>query len=265
MKTMVPRLFFDTEMASGFDTLLPKFEAGAFASPFRSTVPLVAFAKDNWSGVKTLLSACGLSEEVEVHFEFKVNSPKGNGNPSHTDAMVLSATHACAVEAKWTEPRYDTVEKRLKRKDPKDPEGVNAEAFVGGWLELLQPFAAKPLRLNDFSMAVYQMVHRAASAAAMSRSPSLIYLHFDLAGRLGGTSTDQYYTDLTYLHNLLGKPLNFPFHMIEVEIKPTSVFSALEHLKKGSPETDLAVRSGLLSGRLFEFGETRLQTIAGQS
>ena len=51
MKAMVPRLFLDTEMASSFDTLLPKFETGAFASPFRSTVPLIAFAKDNWSGV----------------------------------------------------------------------------------------------------------------------------------------------------------------------------------------------------------------------
>jgi len=263
MKTMVPRLFLDTEMVSSFDTLLPKFEARAFASPFRSTVPLIAFAKDNWSGFKKLLSACGLSEDVDVHFEFKVNSPKGNGNPSHTDTMVLSATHACAVEAKWTEPRYETVEKRLKRKDPKDPEGVNAEAFVGGWLELLQPFAAKPLRLNDFSMAVYQMVHRAASASAMSRSPSLIYLHFDLAGGSGGTSTDQYHTDLTYLHNLLGKPLNFPFHLVEVRIKLTSAFIALEHLKKGLPETDLAVRSALLSGRLFEFGETHIQTIVG--
>jgi hypothetical protein len=251
-------------MASSFLTLLPKFEAGAFASPFRSTVPLIAFAKDNWSGFKKLLSTCGLSEDVEVHFEFKVKSPKGNGKPSHTDAMVLSATHACAVEAKWTEPRYDTVEKRLKRKDPKDPEGVNAREFVEGWLERLQPFAMKPLRLNDFSMAVYQMVHRAASASAMSRSPSLIYLHFEFEGGSGGASTDQYHTDLTYLHNLLGQPLNFPFHLVEVGIKPTSAFSALEHLKKGSPETDLTVRSALLSGMLFEFGETHIQTIGGQ-
>ncbi len=264
MKTTVPRLFFDSEMVSSFETLLPKFEARAFASPFRSTVPLIAFAKDNWFGFKEFLSACGVSDEVEIHFEFKVNSPKGNGNPSHTDAMVLSATTACAVEAKWTEPRYETVEKRLQRKDDKDPDGDNAKAFVGGWLECLQPFATKPLHLNDFSMAVYQMVHRAASAAAMSRTPRLIYLHFEFAGGARGASTDQYLTDLTCLHNLLGNPTNFPFHLVEVRIKPTSAFGALEHLKKGSSETDLAVRAALRSGRLFEFEEAHIQTIGSQ-
>lgn len=258
---MEPRLYFDVEMASSFETLLPKFEARAFASPFRSTVPLISFVKDNWPGFKELLSACGVSEEVEVHFELKVNSPQGNGNPSHTDAMVLSTTTACAVEAKWTEPRYETVEKWLKRKGYKDQEEHNAKAFVEGWLEHLQLFATKPLHLNDFSMAVYQMVHRAASASAMSRTPRLIYLHFELAGGAGGPRTDQYLTDLTYLYNLLGKPPNFPFHLAEVRIKPMPAFSALEHLKKGSIETDLAVRSALLSGRLFEFGEMHIQAI----
>ena len=265
---MERRFFFDVETALGFEALLAKFEAGAFASPFRSTVPLFAIIKDSWSEFRRILSVCRLPYEVDVHFEYRVKSPRGDGNPSQTDAMILSGSTALAVEAKWTEPRYPTVGSRLKRKgDGKSTEENEtlAKEFVNGWLELLQPNATKPLRVESFSDAVYQVVHRAASACAVSRTPSLAYLHFEPAPRSGAATADQYRADLAQVHYLLGNPPGFPFYFVAMPISATSAFQRIEHLRKGAPETDRAVRSALLADRLFNFGSPRIETISNGS
>lgn len=265
MHKIASQIFLDTKPAASFDTLLSRFEARAFASPFRSTVPLVALLMDTWPVFQKILLACRLPEDVDVHFEYRVSSSKGDGRPSQTDAMVLSGSAALAVEAKWTEPRYPTVGTRLKRKakgKSAEESEENAKNVLNGWLELLQPHATKPLRLEEFSDAVYQVVHRAASACAMSRAPSLAYLHFEPSFRSGAATAEQYRIDLARVHHQLGDPPDFPFHFVEIPIFPTSAFRDIEHLRKGTPETDRAVRSALLADRLFDFGNPKIETIS---
>jgi hypothetical protein len=259
MNKTPPRLFFDTDAVPDFETLVGRFEAGAFASPFRSTVPLVALAKDQWLLLQSILSECGLSRpDVELHFEFKVNSPRGAGKPSQTDAMVLAESSAIAVETKWTEPRYPTVAERLNR----DGGGQPQRDFLNGWLDLLSPHAKNPLHLENFSDVVYQMMHRAASACLLSKKPSLVYLQFVTASATRAHA-NHYHTDLTYLHGLLGRPAAFPFYLVQLPVTPTDEFRKIESLKKGLRATDRAVRAALLSGGLFDFGDPAIHAMSG--
>lgn len=255
---MQPKLFFDKEAVAGFDELLAKFDHRAFASPYRSTVPLLAMVKDDWSKFQKALASSNLPVKGNLHFEYQVSSPKGTGKPSHTDLMLLSESSAIAVEAKWTEPRYENVGERLARK--REPEEEDPREFVDGWIDLLRPHSSKHLRLDDFSNAVYQSVHRAASACSASQAPSLVYLYFrTTAGN--SKAKDHYYEDLKHLHGLLGNPSGFRFHLIEMPITPTADFTKIQDLKKGSRETDRVVRATLGGDVLFNFGTPRIRSI----
>jgi hypothetical protein len=269
---MLPSLFFDTRPVDSFDALLSMFDGKAFASPFRSTVPLVALVKDAWRLLETVLDGCGVGGDLSVHFEDKVASRKGRGNPSQTDAMVLTDRVAVALEAKWTEPRYETVAVRLRR-EPMRPSEVaistaewrkQQEEHLDGWLELIRPHAAKRLCLADASEAVYQMVHRAASACCTSGLPKLIYLHFAPEPTGNAASTAQYRRDLTSLHSLLGSPTGFPFYLVELPLQPTAAFERIKDLKKGLSSTQQTVRSALLTSKLFEFGHPTIELIGGR-
>lgn len=273
----VDQLYFDTDGVDDFDALVAKYAKGAFASPYRSTIPLLACLRDDMPGFQRILAACGVAGQVTVHCEFKVDSPTGIGNASQTDAMVFSETTAVAIEAKWTEPRYESIAKRLKRLPPKSqrPTDFDEESYLGsqralvdGWLDLLRPVAASRLSLNDVDGAVYQMVHRAASACGSLHSPRLVYLHFVPAlGSLAASAatTDQYLADLTHLHGVLGHPKQFPFYLVEVVIRPTTSFAKIQELPKRGPITDAAVRAALLGGRLFEFHAPTIARIGGGS
>lgn len=255
--TMAARFLLDTKPMSSSADLISRFSESAMASPFRSTVPLLALTKDAWTAFERLLGLCNMVGDLSVAFERRIPSPKGEGRPSHTDAMVLSDHRALAIEAKWTEPRYETVAARLSRKAAN---GRDSKEFVEGWLELLQRHAAKRLRLDDVSGCVYQMVHRAASACGLDRAPSLAYLHFVPATK-GAATSAQYLNDLSQLHALLGSPADFPFFLIELPTQRTRAFQAIEHLKKGEAETGRVVRSALLETALFTFGEPSVRRI----
>lgn len=253
------RLYFDMEAMPDFATLVGRFE-GALKSPFRSTVPLLALVKDHWPLFQEILSGCGLPvADVGVHFEFKVNSPRGDGRPSQTDAMVLGDSSAVAVEAKWTEPRYPIVAKRL---GSIGDGGEDQREFLKGWLDLLSPYATKPLQLEDFADVVYQMMHRAASACISPTKPSLVYLQF-VSAPVTQTHHCHYHKDLTYLHGLLGCPAAFPFYLVQLPITPTDKFKKVEGLTKGLNQTDQAVRAALINGKLFDFGEPIIAAIGG--
>ena len=49
--------------------------------------------------------------DLTLSFEHCVNVQKGVGKPSQTDLMLFVNGTCIAVEAKYTEPRYDTVKK----------------------------------------------------------------------------------------------------------------------------------------------------------
>jgi hypothetical protein len=269
-----PKLFFKNLEVEDTTTLLTKFGIGAFASPFQSMVPLVCLVKDAFPIFRAIESACGGDAQSSLHFEYEVAPPGVEGNPSQTDLMALSDRCALAFEAKWTEPRYPTVSARLKNrvaelvkkettKGMRDHQ-AEQEAVMVAWLDLLTAASDVPAKLSDYGAAVYQTVHRAASACALSRPPALVYLHFEPSPVKGAASTDQYRSDLRYLHELLGSPDRFPFYLVGVPLKMTKSFQAIAGLQRGAVETDRHVRKAITTSRLFEFGEPHIERIGSE-
>jgi hypothetical protein len=261
-----PTFLFDRTPVDGPTGLLARYTNTELASACRSTVPLLALLKDNWSVFETALAECGLAGELSVAVERTVASKAPGDRPSFTDAMVTSPSRVLAVEAKWTEPRYPVVRKRLARTSPDADELTRTldlqqnRAFVTGWLDHMRSVATIPLVLDDFQDCVYQMVHRAASACGAcdgGLTPALAYLHFssaelpDCASRV--TRTPPYLEDLKALHQLLGSPRDFPFFLIEIPIQLTASFREVETLSKGARETGQRVRSALRDSQLFLF------------
>ncbi|MHC1729807.1 MAG: hypothetical protein AB9866_28020 [Syntrophobacteraceae bacterium] len=253
------KLYFDRELVSDPQALISRYDKKEFESPCRSTVPLLSLIKDGWNAFQELLAACNLPSESELHFEFTVDPPQGRGKASHTDIMIRSGPHALAIEAKWSEPRYQVVRDWLL--EGNDPE--NRRQVLEGWLDLLQSKATWDLRIEAFSKAVYQMVHRASSACCQAEHPQLAYLQFSPLPDGQEPELEAHLADLHHLHRLLGRPPGFPFHLIEFQIRPTAAFHRMEGLPQGVPETADSVKEALHKGGLFEFEQCRLWTIDG--
>ena len=232
------------------DDALLYYAADEFESPCRSTVPLLSWLKHEQPAVSSLLRDMGMPTGYNLHLEYKVEPQKGKGQASHTDLMILSGESALAIEAKWTEPRYDTVDKWLK----KGAKPLNRRKVLKGWLSLLQKYAQHTLQPEDFSDAVYQMVHRAASACAKGKIPSLAYLVFKLSPDKKPAAIPKLRDDLTHLWDLLGNPEGFPFYLVEVQLSPTPAFEAIASLPKRNKVTAEQVKGALLrSDPLFYF------------
>lgn len=246
---MISNLHFDRDRVRDFDDLLSRYAEDEFASPFRSTVPLLALIHDAPGVLSAMLAACWVQEPTGIHIEYTVSSPQGAGKASHTDVIVIAADATLAIEAKWGEPRYETVGDWLGKAKSDD----NRWKVMEGWLQLLQPNTALELKVDDFRDAIYQMVHRAASACSIGKSPRLCYLHFAPPPDQRAATSDQYLADLQHLHGLLGSPAAFPFYLVEVQVRPTAAFAAIAGLPKGSAATSEPVHHALRTGELFEF------------
>ena len=206
------KLYYDRSPCNGLADALPFYGDKEFQSPTRSTLPLLCWLKNEQKMVIELLQSLGMPADGSLHLEYKVKSPKGRGKASHTDLMILSDKASLAVEAKWTEPRYKTAGEWLR-------EGTNPSNRLdvfSGWLSFLQQHAQRTLNTADFSDAVYQMVHRAASACAATAKPRMAYLVFKLSLDLKTADISTLHDDLNHLWNLLGNPKSFPFYLIEI-------------------------------------------------
>ncbi len=179
------QLYYDKKPIRSINESLLLFPEKEFCSPYRSTIPLLSLIKDGNRILSEILGEIGLNPDCDFHLEFKVDPPQGRGMPSQTDLMIRRPGESLAIEAKWTEPRYDTVAEWRRKSERL----TNTGKVLRGWLDLIQPHAQRNLDLNDFSDAVYQSVHRAASACFNSEQPHLAYLHFipDPSGK-GATS-----------------------------------------------------------------------------
>jgi hypothetical protein len=254
------RLFFDRKPVASFDDVLTRYKTAEFKSPTRSTVPLLSLLKHGgavWSRIVEELTPASCAGEL--HLEFTVAPPRGDGTASHTDVMLVDGNRAVAFEAKWTEPRYEEVRDWLTRGDHPD----NRRAVMNGWLSLLQPHATTKLHLDDFMAAVYQAVHRAASACYAGQTPTMAYIQF--CPLTNGCDPEPWLMDdLCHLHTLLGAPEGFPFWFVEIVARPTPAFEQIRGLPKSSVETAEAVRNALLEGPLFQFTEFHLHRVHGQ-
>lgn len=227
-----------------------RYKSTEFSSPARSTLPLLSLLKDDEPFLKALLGSMEMRGDSNLCLEYTVKPPKGIGKVSCTDLMAISGDSALAIEAKWTEDRYETVKSWLQ----KGSGSSNRQTVLDGWLGLLQQRSTLTLNPASFSDAVYQMVHRAASACDAGNDPRMAYLIFSPDPSQQPSITSQILKDLEHLWNLLGRPERFPFFLVEVQISPTAAFNAIRSLQKGQASTASQVRNALLgSSPLFNF------------
>lgn len=251
-----PHYCFDREPVDGIKALCRRMVGKALQSPFRSTVPLLSLvehSRPDWRSLMGLLSA---PSEGTVHFEYCVDSPKAGGNPSQTDALLMSDTTVWAIEAKWTEPRYETVAKRIGKPEP---DGADPRATVEGWLRHLRPFATREVQVDDVLGVVYQVLHRAASACAVATAnqlhPHLVYLHFHPSPLPSSATTAQYVEDLQRLRALLGDESAIDITVVEQPLHPLPAFDTIKDLDKRARESSGRVKDALCRGPLFDFGK----------
>jgi hypothetical protein len=117
-------------------------------------VPLLALVRDTQDTLREILAACQAPMPVDFHFEFKVgHRSKGRGKPSHTDLMAISDTACMAIEAKWTEPPYESVASWLLKGTDK----TNRKDVLQGWLALLS-HGGMPVSYDELADCEYQML-----------------------------------------------------------------------------------------------------------
>ncbi|MGA3371372.1 MAG: hypothetical protein ABSC48_06370 [Terracidiphilus sp.] len=248
------KIFFDQKEISCLDDALDRikdkqgYDSDEFESSTCSTVPLISLLKH---GGKVWSSIVGefAGNSCEAHLEYEVKPPQGNSKaPSHTDVMLIDGSRAIAIEAKWTEPRYEEVGEWLN----KGSGPQNRRKVMNGWVSLLQKHTNKVLKIDDFSKTVYQMVHRAASACTFG-NPAMAYLQFSPLPCGSPPDNGQLKNDLKNFYDLLGCPTGFPFFLIEVEAKEKPAFGRIKGLPKGSASTAKTVKNALRDGPLFDF------------
>lgn len=219
----------------------------------RSTVPLLAWwrSQENVAALAKVLGVSGL-ENAEACFEYAVPAAcercptRGRGNSSMTDVMLDLGTDVVAVEAKHTEPLYETVGTWLGA-----PPTANREKVLRHWLSCC---IGAPMDIEDCRELIYQMVHRTASAcdraSAGGRSaiPHVVHLLF------GGDHVGEYVGAVRALEARVrcGAP-RVRFHVVRV---PTERCDRLDAIQ-ASPPGDLtdALRAALIHGEpLYEFG-----------
>lgn len=153
-------LAFGDEAVESVADLLKHYAADEFASRYRSTIPHLLFWRNPADRLAALLDHLGetVPESVQMTFEYKVAPIRGSGKPSHTDLLIRWEKTVIGIEAKWTEPEYETVSKWL---GPKPTE--NRTQVLAGWCELLSRCSTRAVRAEQVGHLAYQMVHRAAS------------------------------------------------------------------------------------------------------
>lgn len=250
-------LFFDEEPLTGIDGAYVYFRANEFASPTRSTIPLLSWIKHEGQAYRKVLEDCGIPDSTQ-HIEFSVKPEEGNKpEPSQTDLMVFdtSKSSALAIEAKWTEPPGEKVDKWLKNGNTE-----NKKIVLNWWLKQLQKHANTTLSIESVRDLDYQMLHRAASPCVIKDKPLMAYLAFH---DNHSHKTPWIETNLKKLWDTLGKPQSFRFFYIQIEIETTDRYKPLLDCTKSIVGTLEAVLKALRSDdKLFTFSPPKIVEIS---
>ena len=206
-----------------------------------------------------ILREIGFTDEYDLFLEYTVGPFGGRGKPSHTDVMLRSGQDSLAIEGKWTEPMYAAVKDWPKKGITKTK---NQRAVLQGWLNVLAMRLGTTFDASHFEGVIYQMIHRAASAAFAGERPRLAYFLFKSSPDSRGARPDEIFDKLTDLWHLLREPANFPFYVVEIETEPLEAYQPLSLLAKGEDATAEAVCAALQDTiPLFHFCDHSIRQI----
>jgi hypothetical protein len=170
--------------------------------------------------------------------------------------MVLSSGFAVAIEAKFTEPAYETVKDWLGT-----PPQSNRIAVLGGWIELIERETG--IRLNALELAShpYQLIHRTASACFPPAAQRWVIY------QLFSNARQSYYQEhLSAMDHLLRRQMKLFFGLLLSPPEKSGEYVRLESLwASGQRDLSDPVRSGLLSDSLLKFSLVQFVGIGSQS
>ena len=221
-----------------------------FKNLTRSTIPLLAYWRDQVKVLATIGSALGIDDLInaQVSFEWPTPSASLHDKASYTDVMVESSSTAIAIEGKWTEPRYDSVaDWQHKGNEP------NRKKVLSHWFDLIKQ-KAPTLSENRFAHIPYQMLHRTASACAMPQKHSVVMYQIF---RNGHHEVD-YASDLKTLANALGTT-EVQVWLQEIPLEMTDDYFQLKVQLEQAQKEDIPalVRQALCERQLFRFESSR--------
>lgn len=229
-----------------------------YQSLTRSTLPSLCFWQEADRRAADLLKQLRFeySSHADLCFEYSVPSHRNN-HPSVTDIMYQSEGVSVGIEAKYTEPRYETVKKWRG-----DPPSMNKKKVLEHWLGMIQPFSTVQLEAECVSETVYQMVHRTASAC-FERTPeeSKVGMVYQVFVEDGEPHVD-YAKDLGRLSAALAPVDCLKLALQVVQLSPNQSYKSLKaRVEKNSGDTAMLVRKAVLSESLFEFEPRPLEII----
>jgi hypothetical protein len=246
--TMKTLLSHKRRSIADYPSLIGAYSDPDLASPSRSTVPLLAYWRtlgDALADFATLLHV-DLQAPVHLAFEYTVPVQRGRGTASQTDLMLLTKQQAIAIEAKYTEPEYPTVESWL------GPQATdNRQTVLTGWLDLIGRATGVFLNAAEVRACTYQLIHRTASACSVvADTRSVVYHCFDLPAGMA----QYYHYQLAQLKRLLNNPKDLTFYLIVTRLKKSQQYTQIEDSwQAGKPDLSAQVRQRLLSDTLLDF------------
>jgi hypothetical protein len=240
------KLRYKKQDAADFSELLEKYPIAELRSPLRSTVPLLAFWRNPELGLDSLSNSLQIDfrDPIELLFEHQVSVRDGKGKASHTDLMVRTATQALAIEAKYTEPGYQSVSKWRD-----GSEGDNRTKVLGGWLTLINGALGTQLTVDTVAECTYQLIHRTASACAEPADfRAVAYQCFDC----DADHRNAYIAQLERLSALVGNKAKLQFVFLECVLERTADYEMLlRQWHNNARDLEPAVRKGLKEDTLL--------------
>jgi hypothetical protein len=245
--TTIRRTVHGREVYS-FQELVKGIGPDAVASPRRSTVPLVDYWRDPELRLRHLWNQLQVRQpgDTDMHFEHDVPVQRGRGKPSYTDLMIFADDVAVAIEAKFTEPRYESVATWLGGAPT-----TNRVDVLEGWLCAIEAAAEASIQRDAVRELPYQLIHRTASVCCVGRRRRLVVY------QVFGDSPAAYYAeDLGRFAAAIAAPERISFVVLGCPCRSTATYARLEG-RWDAGERDLGddVLAAMLAGPLLEFGQ----------
>jgi hypothetical protein len=160
--------------------------------------------------------------------------------------MLIAPSVALAIEAKFTEPEYESVEHWLKQGD-----ATNREAVFEGWAELIDHAVGSRCDRHALHAIPYQLVHRTASVCQLAAPLRYVVYH------VFGDSVPTYYGDaLRRLRAIVGPTPRLALAVAHSTVAPSAAHRALAaRWTNGERTLQADVRNALRSNPLFSFGK----------
>jgi hypothetical protein len=167
--------------------------------------------------------------------------------------MMVGDDAAVAIEAKFTEPRYESVATWLGAAP-----STNRVDVLDGWLGAIEAVVQASIPRGAVIDLPYQLIHRTASVCCVERPKRLVVYQV-----FGDSPADYYGKDLEWLATTIAATEQLEFVVLGCAYRPTDAFTQLvKRWDNGERTLGDAVRDGLLGGPLLDFHEPGTRRIS---